>query len=242
MSGALAMTLLGAIFGSFAAAASWRLPREITLWGRSACPHCGRGLVARDLVPILSWLVLRGRCRSCGVAIGLRYPLIEAATAALFLLSWLCADDWPTALLLAAVSTAAMVIVATDLEHRIIPDAALIPLVPVALLWRWSQGLGLLDAVATALVAGLLAFALQWGFRRWRGFDGLGSGDVKFLAVAGLFLGSDGMAAFLVIAGTLGMVFGLIWRALGRGNAFPFGPALVGALLLGLFWPPLLML
>jgi prepilin signal peptidase PulO-like enzyme (type II secretory pathway) len=237
------MAALGLIFGSFAGAASWRLPRQITLFSRSACPHCSGLLAPRDLVPVLSWLWQKGRCRRCGKPISSRYAAIELLTALLFVLSWRASDgDQALAVVLAGVSTLSMIIIAADLEERIIPNAALWPLLALGLIWHWLLGDGYLDGIITGLLLLGLTAALQWGYRHLRGFDGIGGGDVKFLGVAGFFLGLSGAAGFLVEAGVLGIAFGLIWRMAGKGAAFPFAPALVVVFLGGLMWPPLLTL
>ncbi|HVI51411.1 MAG TPA: prepilin peptidase [Candidatus Sulfotelmatobacter sp.] len=237
------MLVLGLIFGSFAGAASWRLPRRITLFGRSACPHCHAVLSVLDLVPLISWLARKGRCRHCGAVVSPRYAIIETATALLFAVSWLAADGDPAvAALLAGVCTLSVVIIAADLEARIIPDAALLPLLALAVVWHYLQGDGYVDGLAAGALALAAAAALQWGYRALRGFDGLGTGDVKFLGVAGCYLGMFGTAGFLIEAGLLGLLFGLGWRLAGKGAAFPFAPALVVALLAGLIWPPLLAL
>lgn len=239
----LAALLLGLPFGSFAAAASWRLPRGMTLWGRSACPSCHVTLTPLDLVPLLSWLAQRGRCRHCGAPIGPRYPLIEAATAVLFALSWLAADGDPSrTAVLSALSTLSVLIVAADLEALMIPDAALLPMLLLGGVWHFLEKDGYAAGLATGLAALILAGALRRGFRALRGFDGLGLGDVKFLGIAGVWLGPAAMAGFLVEAGLLGLLFGLIWRLAGKGAVFPFAPALVASLLAGMLWPPLTLL
>lgn len=104
--GLVLAVVLGAVFGSFATAAAWRLPRgEPLVVARSRCPRCGTTLQARDLVPVVSWLLLRGRCRACGAGIGWRYPVAELATAALFAVGWRLAADVREAALLAVVAT-----------------------------------------------------------------------------------------------------------------------------------------
>lgn len=237
------MLVLGLVFGSFAGAASWRLPRGMTLLSRSACPHCRTALSVRDLLPVLSWLWQRGHCRHCGASISSRYVLIELTTAALFLLSWRSADgDLALALVLAAISTLCMIIIAADFEERIIPDAALLPLLALGMIWHGLVGDGYGDGLAAGTLLFVSSFGLQWGYRRLRGFDGLGGGDVKFFAVAGFYLGLAGSAGFLVETGLLGLVFGLAWRMAGKGAAFPLAPAMVAVFLAGLIWPPLLSL
>jgi len=242
MDGAVAgllAALLGLVFGSFATAASYRLPRLMPLVSaRSICPACGKTLGGWDLIPLLSWLRGGGCCRHCGQPVSWRYPAIEAATAALFVLIWWrVGSDLRQMVLLWLTATGLMVVTVADFEAGIIPDKALLALAPVALALRWLTGQDMAEAVATALAALALAFALRTGFRRLRGYDGLGMGDVKFLGVAGLYLGSLRMAGFVILAGVLGVVLGLGWRLSGRGAVFPFGPALTLSLLFGVLFP-----
>lgn len=231
--------LAGLAFGSFASALSYRLPRGMDVVSdRSRCPRCQAVLAARDLLPLLSWILAGGRCRHCRAPISWRYPAIELATAALFAAAWWRGQgDLATASLLAVTMFGLVVIVVADLEGGIIPDLALLGLLPVAGLWRWHGGGDWLDgAIGAALGLGL-SWTARWAFRRWRGRDGLGLGDVKFLGLAGLYLGVTGLGPLLALSGVLGLAVGLIWRLAGRGAAFPLGPALCAALGLGLFWP-----
>ncbi len=231
--------LLGTVFGSFATAAAWRLPRGEPIGAeRSRCPSCATPLAARDLVPVLSWLLAGGCCRSCGGGIGWRYPLTELATAGLFALAWARADGWWQAAVLAVLVTGLVVVVLVDLSHTLIPDQALLVLLPAGVAWQWLGGWEPL-AAATGALAGLgLGLGLRWGFRAATGREALGLGDVKFLAVAGVWLGLGAMPAFLIAAGLLGVAFGAAWRLGGRGEVFPFGPALAAALLLLVLAPP----
>jgi leader peptidase (prepilin peptidase)/N-methyltransferase len=229
--------LLGLVFGSLASALSFRLPRGLPVFAdRSRCTACGTALGPRDLVPVLSWLAARGRCRHCGAPVSRRYPLIELTTALLFGADWLlAAPSLALWVVLAGVSCLLMVIIVADLEERIIPDAALLALLPLAGLWRLLLGGGWLDPLLGAAFGLLLSFGLRWAFLRLRGKEALGLGDVKFLAVAGLFIGVQPFGRFLVVAGLCGLLFGVLWRRSGRGPAFPFGPALCAALAIELW-------
>ncbi len=232
---------LGLVFGSFASALSFRLPRGMgVVADRSRCPHCDAVLGARDLVPLLSWVLGGRRCRHCGAAISWRYPAIELATAALFAAAWWRGGgDLVAAVLLAATMFGLMVILVSDLETSIIPDLMLLALLPVAALWRWHAGGNWLDGGAGLVLGAGLSWAARAAFRRWRGRQGLGLGDVKFLGMAGLYLGANGLGPYLALSGILGILLGLAWRLAGRGPVFPFGPALCVTLALGLFWPGL---
>jgi len=237
--GTVVFILLGLIFGSLATALSHRLPRGLTVgMDRSRCPKCDAVLGIADLVPLFSWLATGGRCRYCGQTISARYPVIELVTALLFAAAWRQgAGDLPVSVLLALTAFGLVVICVADMEAGVIPDAMLLFLSPVAMVWRCAVDGDWLDALIGAIVAILLSSAVRWAFFRWRGKDGLGLGDVKFLGVAGLYLGLSGLGVYLLLSGALGLLFGVGWRLAGRGPVFPFGPALCLTLLVGVFFP-----
>lgn len=236
--GGLAAALLGLVFGSLATALSHRLPLGLPVAAdRSRCPHCDTVLGVRDLLPVLSWLLSRGRCRHCGQPVSWRYPAIELLTAALFVAAWATADgDVAAAALLALTAFALVVITVADLEAGIIPDAMVAVMIPLAIGWRWWTGGDWLDACLGSVLGVVITYGTRWAFLRWRGKDGLGLGDVKFMAVAGFYVGLTGLGWYLVLTGLIGLPFGLAWRRTGRGEAFPLGPALCAALLAGLMW------
>lgn len=217
----------GAIFGSFLNVVAYRLPRrESLVRPASRCPACGTPIRPYDNVPVLSWLLLRGRCRSCKEAISARYPLVEALTAALCVGAVLAEGGTARVVLHVALILLLVPIALIDLEHRIIPNRLTATGAAVAL------GLGLgLDAsgeperlIACAAAGGALLLAAL-AYPR-----GMGMGDVKLAAVLGLFLGRDVAPAMLIalLAGTaVGVV--VIARkgaAEGRKTAVPFGPFL----------------
>jgi prepilin signal peptidase PulO-like enzyme (type II secretory pathway) len=234
--------VLGLVFGSCATSLSYRLPRGLPVASaRSCCPACKHALGAADLLPIVSWLSARGRCRHCGGAVSWRYPLIELTTAVLFLAGWWQADgDLLLALLLCLTAFCLVVIAVADFESGIIPDPILAAMLPLALAWRWHGGGDWLDGAAGAFVALLVSSAARQGFRLWRRRLGMGLGDVKFLGVAGVYVGLSGLGGLLIGAGLVGVLFGGAWRLAGRGAVFPFGPALCLVLFGGLFFPGLL--
>jgi leader peptidase (prepilin peptidase)/N-methyltransferase len=232
----IAAVLLGLIFGSLATALSYRLPRGLPIAAdRSRCSSCGATLGARDLVPLLSWMASRGRCRQCGASVSWRYPAIEAVTALLFAGAWAASGGDPLrAALLALTGFALVVITVADLEERIIPDVMLIFMLPLAAGWRAITDRDWLDAGLGALFGIGVSLLLRWFFQRFRGKTALGLGDVKFLGVAGIYLGLQDYGRFLVLAGVAGIVLGLAWRGAGKGPVFPFGPALCLAMAAGL--------
>ncbi len=237
--GATLYAIVGLVCGSFATAASYRLPRELPIaMDRSRCPACGEALGPLDLVPVFSWLAARGRCRHCRVRVPIRYPLIELATAGLFLLAWWRGGNDPlTAGLLALTLLGLVIIVVADLEARIIPDKVQVAMVPLALLWRWHAGGDWLDGAAGAVFGLGLTYGLRAAFMALRGISALGLGDVKFVGLAGLYAGFTGLPSVLVLGGLIGIAFGVGWRLRGHGAAFPFGPALCAALAAILMMP-----
>ena len=224
---AVVVAVVGLALGSLASLLAYRLPRGLPVGRtRSRCPACGTTLTPRDLVPLVSWLAARGRCRHCGTATGWRYPAIEAATALPALAAWALLGARPEAVCLAVLAAALMAAAAADLDQRILPDATLLAAAAAGLAWRALTGGTWAEA---ALSAGLLA-GLGLGLRAWftrrRGVEALGLGDVKLMAVAGLWLPLAAVPAFLVLAGTVGTLMGLAWQRRHGARQFPFGPAL----------------
>jgi leader peptidase (prepilin peptidase)/N-methyltransferase len=224
---AIAAGLFGAVLGSFLNVVIWRLPRgESVVSPRSRCPGCGVTLRTRDNVPVLSWLLLRGRCHACGEPISRRYPLVELLTAALLFAVVLTADPPREAWLGAAFMLLLVPITFIDLDHRIIPNrlTALGAVVAIALV----AGLDT-DSLPEHLIAGaaaggfLLIAAVVYP-------AGMGMGDVKLAGVMGLFLGRAVGPAMLValVAGSLvgALIMARLGAAKGRKTAVPFGPFL----------------
>jgi leader peptidase (prepilin peptidase)/N-methyltransferase len=225
----------GAVTGSFLSVVAHRVPRGESIVGpRSRCASCGGQIAAYDNIPILSWLLLRGRCRHCDARISVRYPLIEVGTGLLFALTVLVLHGEPAELVLGLVFVATLAaITLTDLELRIIPNKVLIvsAVAGVAL----AAGLdpsSLPERAIAAAAAGGLLFAIALAYPR-----GMGLGDVKLAAVMGLYLGRS-VAPALLIAFLAGSIFGLalIARdgAAARKMAVPFGPFLALGGVIGL--------
>lgn len=229
--------IIGLVFGSFASLAGYRLPRDQGVAvGRSRCPHCDVALTPRDLIPVVSWLLLGGRCRACGDAIHLRYPLTELATALGFGLAVLAFGPTWAAATVCGLALGLMISVLADLDAKIIPDSVTIWLLPLGLAHRWLIGADWTDTLAGIAATTALGLILRWSGGRLAGREALGLGDVKLLAVAGAWLGVAGLPAFLVVAGVTGVIFGLAWRRLKGEVAFPFGPALAVSLYAVLLW------
>lgn len=233
--------LLGAAIGSFISLISHRLPLDEPIgMSRSRCTSCSAVLRVRDLVPVVSWMLSRGQCRHCGMKVSARYPALELASAlgACALLYAFGANA--LTLVYIGLWWLAVALIVTDLEHYIILDEVQIAMALLAIAHAYVIGIGW-DVVLAGAVAGLaIGFALKYGFLLIARKDGLGMGDVKFLFVAGLWLADAGAhVPFLFLSGVLGIVSALMWRLLGRGEVFPFGPALMVSLLACVFHPPI---
>lgn len=219
---------LGLVFGSFVTALSYRLPRgESIARGRSRCPHCQRALGAPDLVPVLSWVVQGGKCRHCRVPISWRYPMIESVSAALFIAAGVFAGDAVHLMLLLAMTPVMLALAVVDLEYRRLPNILIVALAGLAVAWRWYGDQALLTGLATALGMGVIGVLMDWAARRWSGKVGIGQGDIKLLASAGLALSVPEFLLFVGLAGGLGAGFGLVWQRVAKAHQFPFAPAVL---------------
>jgi leader peptidase (prepilin peptidase)/N-methyltransferase len=235
------VVVLGALIGSFLNVVVWRVPRgESVVSPPSACPACGHPIRARDNVPVLSWLLLRGRCRDCAAPIPRRYPLVEAVTALLFALVLLRFGwNWslPAFLLLAALALALALI---DLDVHRLPSSIVVPAYPVLaallLLASWNPG-GRSDwsGLVPAAVGGVALFCFYLVLAVVRP-GGMGMGDVRLAGLLGLALGWLGWGPLVVgafAAFALGGVYSLALLATRRAtrkSGIPFGPwMLLGA-------------
>lgn len=214
---ALAGAVLGAIVGSFIAALVMRWPRgESVVGGRSRCDSCGETLRATELVPLLSYLVQRGRCRRCGARIDPKHTAIELAGVLIGVVSVL-AHPLPLALVTAGFGWWLLAVAAIDAEEQWLPDALTLPLVLLGLLAaRAGFGPPLLDRAIGAGVGGLGLALLAWIYRAARGREGLGGGDPKLLAGIGAWLGVLQLPFVLLGAGLAGLAAVLALAARGQ--------------------------
>jgi leader peptidase (prepilin peptidase)/N-methyltransferase len=227
--------LLGLVAGSFVSAVAYRVPRGISIAGpRSRCPSCDAMVVARDNVPVLSWLLLRGRARCCGAPISPRYPLTELTLGLLFVAIVLIYRDEPAEAVIGLVfATMLAAITLTDLEQRIIPNEILLTGAVLCLVIAAATDPGSLPerAIAAAAAGGLL-FLVALAYPA-----GMGLGDVKLTATMGLFLGRA-IAPAILVALLAGSVVGLAMIARhgsgARKMAIPFGPFLALGGIVGL--------
>ncbi len=241
----LVLAGVGLLVGSFLNVVIHRVPDgQSVVRPRSRCPQCSTPIAARDNVPVVSWLVLRGRCRSCAARIAIRYPLVELAT----MLVWLVMGAWALATgqlallpLLLVLGSAGVALVVIDLDHHRLPNAIVLPLYPVTLIGLALAGLlsgewPIVPALIGAL-AWLLVVGLPWLVSGGRG---MGMGDVKLAPVLGATLGWVALASAIVglLAGfILGAIVGIALMAIGRAGrrtALAFGPFLLIGALIGL--------
>jgi leader peptidase (prepilin peptidase) / N-methyltransferase len=233
----LIVLFFGLCFGSFVTCASYRLPLDIDVVRKpSFCPSCNTKLGFKDLWPVFSWLFSGGKCRHCKTPVSARYPLTELTTAALFWLVYSVHGIGLVGAIFALMAVMLMIMIVADLEHYIIPDTVHVVLFPLGIVYHYVSGTLSVDTSLSIAVMGGLALLLHYGYSALRGQVMLGFGDVKFFAVVGAWLPLAHIPFYLFLSGVLGVVLGLVWRALGKGPVFPFGPALAMALLLcGLF-------
>lgn len=225
--------VLGAVFGSFANVLIHRLPRrESIVAPRSHCPACGAPIRPWDNIPIISYVVLRGRCRSCRVRISPRYLIVEIATGAL-----MAGVVWRFGFSLAALrygvlAFALLVVFFTDLEHQIIPNAVTYPGTVVGIILSAASG-ALGPSVIAAVTAGAVFLLLSLVSR-----GGIGGGDIKLAAMIGAFLGTPAVVVALFLAVALGAAAGLVLLALrlrNRKDMIPFGPAMAAGAMIAVF-------
>ncbi len=234
---ALAAVVLGAIVGSFVAALVMRWPRgESVVGGRSRCDACGETLRAAELVPLMSYLVQRGRCRRCGARIDPKHPAVELAGALIGAVAVL-AHPLPLALVTAALGWWLLAVAAIDAEEQWLPDVLTLPLVPLGLLAAWAGfGPPVLDRALGAAAGGLGLALLAWLYRIARGREGMGGGDPKLLAGIGAWLGVLQLPFVLLGAGLVGLAAALAMAA--RGHDVRAATRLpLGSLMAVVAWP-----
>lgn len=231
----VACGLVGLLIGSFLNVVVWRVPRgESVLHPRSACPSCSTPIRSRDNVPVLSWLVLRGRCRDCSEPISRRYPLVEAVTGILFAVTaWHFGASWalPAFLYLVAIGVALALI---DLDVYRLPDKIVLPSYAVCagLLLVAAAGTGDWAALLRAAVGGVALYAFYFVLMLVKS-KAMGFGDVKLAGILGLYLGWLGWGPLLVGA-FLGFLLGglvggglMAVRLASRKSRIPFGPFMI---------------
>lgn len=261
---------MGACFGSFASVLTYRVPRQRSwVWeelgendkqglseqgfwkgivSRSQCPSCLTTLSPRDLVPILSWLLQKGKCRHCGTKIPMRYPLLEIISAALFILVYLQYGwSWEACIICLCVPLFISLFL-IDVDFWILPNQLMLGLLGFAVIYNlyYADVLAKGDPATFLLsmgfyaTSGLFYYGMGWilrfGYHKITGKEGLGLGDVKFFGLAGFWLGWYLTPVFLLLSCVIGIFFALYWRCVHKSHMFPYGPALVVALFISLLY------
>lgn len=240
---AIFSVLFGLAFGSFLNVCISRLPRgESIVRPRSRCPACRQPIDARDNIPILSWAMLRGRCRNCGWHIPWRYPLVELAMAALFLLNYLTFGLTFEAEGMAALCFLLLGLAVMDAETLLLPNVFTLPGISLGVLYSalhggWRQGIFAIIYAIAAVILILLIRGAYWLVRRQ---EGMGLGDAKLLAMIAAWLGPWQALLVLFLGVLAAALFGLIWMALKRHDAarhlqIPFGSFLCAAAIYAIF-------
>ena len=256
-------TALGLLVGSFLNVVIHRLPIMLNLdWKRqcaelrgetpepqgrynllvprSACPHCGHAIGAMENIPVLSYLMLRGKCRGCGAVISLRYPVIEAASGAL------CGyAAWHFGFGMASVGALLLIwsllaLTVIDFDTQLLPDSITLPLIWAGLIFNLDGTyIALHDAVLGVIFGYLSLWAVYWLFKIITGKEGMGYGDFKLLAALGAWMGWQMLPLIIVLSSMVGAVVGItliVAVKRGRDIPIPFGPYLAGGGLIALFW------
>lgn len=243
--------ILGLVVGSFLSAFTYRWPKGISIArGRSLCPHCKKTISWYDNIPLLSFLILRGKCRNCGKKISLRYPLIELSTASLFVLVnvvhpfTLLANEVGQALLTPyylLLTSALIAIFITDFESMLIPDNLVYLLLGIILfLLLFSSNDNFYKILLTGFVVSFV-FLLLHLITRGRG---MGLGDVKLVLPLGIILGWPNVIIWLFLSFVIGAVVGIVlisFKKASFGKQIAFGPFLILAFFITLFWGKLLV-
>jgi leader peptidase (prepilin peptidase)/N-methyltransferase len=264
----IALGILGLIVGSFLNVVIHRLPKmmerqwehecaefrgenipKVTPYSLafpgSHCPSCNAEITALQNIPVVSYLVLRGRCANCGVSIPIRYPLIELTTALVWILCGL-AFGVSNALAAAMLLTAVLIsLTAIDLDHQLLPDSLTLPLLWMGLLINMNATFVTLESAVLGAVFGYLSlWSVYWLFKVITGKEGMGYGDFKLLAALGAWFGLSALPTIVLLSSLVGAIVGLGLMATGRQSRetpMPVGPFLAGAGLIHLFYPDSLM-
>ena len=233
--------VLGAVIGSFLNVCIYRIPAGKSIVSpSSSCPSCGHQIRCYQNIPIISYLILQGRCASCRQPISMRYPIVEALTGGLFALVFHYFGlnvETPVYWLFLAVLVAIFFI---DLDHRIIPDVISLPGIVVGFLCSFLlPQVSWLESLLGVLIGGGVLLLIAWGYELLTKREGMGGGDIKLLAMLGAFLGWKAVLPVVFLASLLGTLVGvplLFLQKSGTRLAIPFGPFLATAAFIYLFW------
>lgn len=233
----------GLIIGSFLNVCIFRLPAgKSIVYPPSACTNCGKSIRWYDNIPVVSYLFLRGRCRTCGTHISIRYPLVELLAGGFALAICLHFGFSLAALIYLIFVAALLVITFIDIDHRIIPDVISLPGIPIGFASSFLlPSVTWLDSLLGVFLGGGSLLAIAWGYQLITGKDGMGGGDIKLLAMIGAFLGWQGVLFTIMASSFIGTAVGIVLMLRARKGmklAIPFGPFLAIGATIYLFFGP----
>ena len=239
--------LYGLCIGSFLNVCIFRIPagKSIVRPG-STCLNCGHGVKFYDNIPVISYLILRGKCRNCGCAISIRYPLTELITGLFALFVFERFGLTAESLIYFTFISALIVITFIDIDHQIIPDVISLPGIPLGIFLAWFlETMTLKDSIIGILAGGGSLFAVAWGYKMATGKDGMGGGDIKLLAMIGALLGWQGVLFTIFAGSAIGTAAGIVTmisaRSMNMKLAIPFGPFLSAGAILYIFFGTLVI-
>jgi leader peptidase (prepilin peptidase) / N-methyltransferase len=235
--------ILGLCVGSFLNVCIYRLPHGTSIiHPPSACPGCNSAIRWYDNIPLISYILLRGRCRVCKTVISPRYPLVELLTGLFAIIVVMRFGFAWSALIYFVLIAAFLVITFIDIDHRIIPDVISLPGIPLGFAASFVlPRLTWTDSLLGILAGGGSLFAIAWGYQLITDKDGMGGGDIKLLAMIGAFLGWQGVIFTIMASSLIGTLAGVVLMVrAGKGMklAIPFGPFLALGASLYLFFGP----
>lgn len=242
-----AVFAFGLCIGSFLNVCIYRLPEgKSVVRPGSMCPNCNESIRAYDNIPLISYLLLRGRCRRCHTSIPLRYPLVELITGLMAVGVLIRFGINVSALIFFIFAASLIVATFIDIDHRIIPDVITLPGIPLFFISSFLLPHPDLLTPFVRSLLGILAgggslFLVAWAYETLTGKEGMGMGDVKLLAMIGALLGWHGVLFTIFAGSTAGCLVGLLVMLKEKGGmktAIPFGPFLSLGALLYLFWGP----
>lgn len=238
--------VLGLCIGSFLNVCIFRIPLEKSIvHPPSACPGCGNSIRFYDNIPVLSYILLRGRCRHCEAAISLRYPSVELASGLTAAATYAAFGPTAQALVYFAFISTLWVVTLIDIDHRIIPDSISLPGIPVFFLASFFiPTMTAKDSFLGILLGGGSLYAIAWAYSAVKKADGMGGGDIKLLAMIGALIGWKGVLFTLFFSSALGTLVGLgimIARGKSMKLAVPFGPFLSAGAAAYVFFGPRLI-
>jgi len=234
------VAIAGLCIGSFLNVVIYRLPRGTSLvWPGSTCPACGARIRWYDNVPVLGWILLRGRCRDCAAPISVRYPIVELVTLLAFLLCYWQLGAQPLLVPRLVLTAALIALFAIDLEFQILPNVITLPGLAAGVLFSIVLPPGFRDALLGAALGGGLLWLIAEAWSRLRGIDAMGFGDVKMLAMVGAFLGWKLVLLTFVLSSFVGGALAAVLLAARRAtwtSALPYGTFLALAAFVAALW------